>query len=48
MPYSDGLALGKDEETETIWRDMQNDAAAQLVRQLGFLNRQPAPETQSK
>ena len=48
MPYSDGLALGKDEETETIWRDMQNDAAAQLVRQLGFLNKQPASEIQSK
>ena len=38
MPYSDGLTLGKDEETNTIWRDMYNDAADQIVRQLGFLN----------
>ena len=49
MPYSDGLTLGKDEETATIWRDMYNDAADQIVRQLGFLNQsspsQPAAPT---
>ena len=44
MPYSDGLSLGKDEETSTIWRDMHNDAAEQIVRQLGFLNSSAAPQ----
>ena len=52
MPYSDGLTLGKDEETATIWRDMYNDAADQIVRQLGFLNQsspsQPAAPTASE
>ena len=43
MPYSDGLTLGKDEETNTIWRDMHNDAAEQIVRQLGFLNASSQP-----
>ena len=51
MPYSDGLTLGKDEETNTIWRDMHNDAAEQIVRQLGFLNQsssQPAAQAASE
>ena len=48
MPYSDGLSLGKDEETSTIWRDMHNDAAEQIVRQLGFLNSSAAPQNTSQ
>lgn len=47
MPYSDGLSLGKDEETSTIWRDMHNDAAEQIVRQLGFLNQSSQPAAQA-
>lgn len=38
MPYSDSMVLGKQEEEQTLWREMQQDAANQIVRQLGFLN----------
>lgn len=41
MPYADSLVLGKQEEEQTIWREMQNDAAAQIVRRLGFLPETP-------
>lgn len=37
LPYADGMVLGKQEEEQTIWREMQNDAAQQIVRQLGFI-----------
>lgn len=37
MPYNDGMILGKEEEERTIWREIQQDAANQIVRQLGFL-----------
>lgn len=37
LPYADGMALGKQEEEQTIWREIQQDAADQLVRRLGFL-----------
>lgn len=42
MPYSDGSALGKAEEEQTVWHEMREDVAAQLVRQLGFLETSPA------
>lgn len=41
MPYADSLVLGKQEEEQTIWQEMQNDAAAQIVRRLAFL---PEPQ----
>lgn len=37
MPYSDSMILGKEEEESTIWREIQQDAANQIVRQLGFI-----------
>lgn len=37
MPYSDSQILGKDVEEQTIWGEMRDDAAMQLVQQLGYL-----------
>lgn len=42
LPYSDGFVLGKAEEQATIWREMRQDAANQIVRQLGFLPSYPS------
>lgn len=41
LPYSDSMVLGKQEEEQTIWREMRQDAAQQIVRQLGFIGQQP-------
>lgn len=43
IPYSDSMVLGKQEEEATIWREMREDAAEQLVRRLPFL---PAADPQ--
>ncbi len=37
MPYSDTEVLGKGDEEATLWQEIYQDAAQQLVRQLGFL-----------
>lgn len=37
MPYADSMILGKQYEEDAIWQEMQQDAAAQIVRQLAFL-----------
>ncbi|MCP2040671.1 LPS-assembly lipoprotein [Neisseria sp. HSC-16F19] len=37
MDYADSEILGKREEEAQIWRDMQQDAARQLVRRLAYL-----------
>lgn len=40
MDYADSMILGKQDEEQTIWREMRNDAAEQIVRRLNYL---PAP-----
>lgn len=37
MTYSDSEVLGKESEELALWRDIRTDAAAQIVRRLGFL-----------
>lgn len=37
MDYADNEILGKREEEAQLWRDMQYDAARQLVRRLAYL-----------
>lgn len=37
MDYADSEILGKREEEAQLWRDMQQDAARQLVRRLAYL-----------
>lgn len=37
MAYADSEILGKQEEEARIWREMQRDAAEQIVRRLAFL-----------
>lgn len=37
MDYADNEVLGKQEEGQTIWDEMQADAAEQIVRQLSFI-----------
>ena len=37
LPYSDSMVLGKQEEEQILWREMRQDAAQQVVRQLGFI-----------
>lgn len=37
LPYSDSLILGKAYEEDTVWQEMQQDAAEQLIRQVSFL-----------
>ena len=37
MDYADSEILGKREEETQLWRDMQQDAARQLVRRLTYL-----------
>lgn len=37
MPYADSMILGKQEEENTIWIEIQQDIANQIVRQLGFI-----------
>lgn len=37
LHYADSMVLGKDEEEQTIWREMRQDAAEQIVRRLAFL-----------
>ncbi|MGF6148948.1 LPS-assembly lipoprotein RlpB [Kingella potus] len=37
LEYADSEVLGKQEEEETVRREMQRDAAEQLVRRLSFL-----------
>ncbi|MDO4433771.1 MAG: LPS assembly lipoprotein LptE [Alysiella sp.] len=37
MPYADSMILGKAEEEATIWREIHEDAADQIVRRLSFL-----------
>ncbi|MDO4997372.1 MAG: LPS assembly lipoprotein LptE [Neisseria sp.] len=40
MDYADSQILGKQEEEAQIWREMRQDAAAQIVRRLAFLKAQ--------
>ncbi|MDK4680589.1 LPS assembly lipoprotein LptE [Kingella negevensis] len=47
MPYSDSETLGKGEEEAMIWNEMRDDAARQIVRQLGAVNKQTQPETKA-
>ncbi len=42
LPYSDGFILGKAEEEATIWQEMRQDAADQIVRRLAFLPNVPS------
>ena len=37
LDYSDNEILGKQEEEETLWAEMRQDAAEQIVRRLTFL-----------
>lgn len=37
MPYADSMILGKAEEEQTIWQEIQRDVAEQMVRRLAFL-----------
>lgn len=37
MSYSDSMILGKQEDEATLWQEIQQDAAEQIVRQLAFL-----------
>lgn len=41
MDYADSMVLGKQEEEQTIWREMRQDAAEQIVRRLNYL---PTPQ----
>lgn len=41
VPYSDSMILGKQEEEQLVWREMQQDAAEQIVRQLSFIGQEP-------
>ncbi|QMT32835.1 LPS assembly lipoprotein LptE [Conchiformibius steedae DSM 2580] len=34
LPYADAMVLGKQEEEALIWREMEQDAAEQIVRRL--------------
>ena len=50
LPYSGTNVLGHDDGQATLWDEMRQDAAEQIVRQLGFLNHEenlPEPETAS-
>lgn len=46
MPYADSMVLGKIEEESTIWQEMQQDAAEQIVRRLAFLPDYPSTTVQ--
>lgn len=37
LPYADSMVLGKQEEEQTVWKEMQADAAEQIVYRLRFL-----------
>ena len=37
LAYADNEILGKQEEEETLWAEMRQDAAEQIVRRLTFL-----------
>lgn len=39
FPYSDSVVLGKHEEEQLIWQELQTDAAEQIVEKLSFLPR---------
>ena len=38
LPYADSMVLGKQEEEQTVWKEMQADAAEQIVYRLRFLS----------
>lgn len=40
MPYSDREALGRGDEEALLWQEISQDAAAQIVRQLGFIEQE--------
>lgn len=46
MPYTDSMVLGKEEEEAIIWREMRQDVAEQIVRQLSLLPDYPSTTVQ--
>lgn len=44
MPYTDSQILGKQDNEEQLWAEIQADAAEQIIRQLGFIE----PHRESK